>query len=233
RIESDPASSGKAGSFLREMAAGCESRNGFRLRLGERMRRPSHRFRWGGVAVLLGAATVLASAAAHPAEAAVKSPFNPPIAAAGGTGSTPTGAAVASDGSVYFIGSTGPGTGCSLFNLSRDGSAASYLGRTPGGVACAVNQATLHTGVIGLTVATRSVDGTLSGRALNGGASFTWADTSGPIAMGSLAADPAPNAAGTSDLFLLVNDATTGLPHVAVSHDGGATYAVGPTLVNP
>jgi len=82
-------------------------------------------------------------------------------------------------------------------------------------------------------VATQSVDGTLSGRALNGGASFMWADTSGPIAMGSLAADPAPNTAGTSDLFLLVNDATTGLPHVAVSHDAGATYVVGPTLVNP
>src|SRR6202011_5533279 len=47
------------------------------------------------------------------------------------------------------------------------------------------------------------------------------------------AADPVPAAAGTSDLFLLVNDATTGLPHVAVSHDAGATYVVGPTLVNP
>ena len=185
------------------------------------------------MACVLGAATALASGAGHPAEAAVTTPFNIPIAASGGAGSTPTGTAVATDGSVYFIGSTGPGTGCTLFNLSRDGSAAAYLGRTPGGAGCAVNQATLHPGLVGLTVVTRSVDGTLSGRALNGGASFTWADTSGPIAMGSLAADPAPNAAGTSDLFLLVNDATTGLPHVAVSHDAGATYAVGPTLVNP
>ena len=197
------------------------------------MRRPSHRFRWGGIAFVLGAATVLVSGGAHEALAAVPTPFNPPIAASGGAGSTPTGAAVATDGSVYFIGSTGPGTGCSLFNLSRDGSTAAYLGRTPGGVACSVNEATLHPSATGLTVATKSVDGTLSGRALNGGASFTWADTSGPIAMGSLAADPAPNAAGTSDLFLLVNDATTGLPHVAISHDAGATYAVGPTLVNP
>jgi hypothetical protein len=197
------------------------------------MRRPSHRFRWGGIACVLGAATALASGAGHTAKAAVTTPFNAPIAASGGAGSTPTGAAVATDGSVYFIGSTGPGTGCTLFNLSRDGSAATYLGRTPGGAGCAVNQATLRPSLVGLTVTTRSADGTLSGRALNGGASFTWADTSGPIAMGSLAADPAPNAAGTSDLFLLVNDATTGLPQVAVSHDGGATYAVGPTLVNP
>ena len=134
---------------------------------------------------------------------------------------------------MYFIGSTGAGTGCTLFNLSRDGSSAAYLGRTPGGVECTLNQATLKPSALGLTVATQSPDGTLSGRALNGGASFMWADTSGPIAMGSLAADPVLNTAGTSDLFLLVNDATTGLPHVAVSHDAGATYAVGPTLVNP
>ena len=163
------------------------------------------------------------------ARSTVTTPFATPIALSGGSGSTPATAAAAADGSIYIIGSTAAGSGCTLFNYAENGSGGAYLGRTPGGLGCTL---TLQPASGALDVATQSADGTLTGRSPTSSASFSWADTSGQFSMGSIAADPVPNATGTSDVFLVVRDAAWGLPRIAISHDGGATYTLGDSLIS-
>ncbi|MBV9101588.1 MAG: hypothetical protein JOZ46_03085 [Candidatus Dormibacteraeota bacterium] len=157
--------------------------------------------------------------------------FNPAVALPASAAVTPSAELVNSDGSFYVVGSTGPGTGCALFSLSHNGSAAAFHGRTPGGVQCTASSATLKPSG-GLVLTSQTAAGSVVGRSHDSGASFAWSAASGQFAMGSMAADPAPNAAGMSDLYLLVRDVTTGLPRIAISQDGGATFTLGDPLVN-
>ena len=181
----------------------------------------------------MGAAAItLGSGAPALASAASTSEFNPSVAIPGGTGASTPGLAVNPDGSIAVVGSAGPGAGCAVVSLTHDGSTARLLGRTPGGAACAIAAGPLQGGRAELAYASQSADGTDGGRSTNGGASFSSADTSGPIAMGSMAADPLVNGNGVSTLYLLTRDPASGLPRVAVSSDGGETYSLSSSLVD-
>ncbi|MBV8195366.1 MAG: hypothetical protein JOY80_07545 [Candidatus Dormibacteraeota bacterium] len=141
--------------------------------------------------------------------------------------------AVNPDGSSVVATTPADGSGCVLVSLSRDGSAARLLGRTTGSANCAIASGPVQGGATELAYTAQSGDGTSAGRSTNGGASFTSADTSGPLAMGSMAADPLVNQDGVSTLFLLVRDPGTGLPRSAISTVGGQTYSFSNFLVDP
>jgi hypothetical protein len=189
-----------------------------------------------GVALAAGGA--LLAAGKHVAAGVVNTAFNGSFALPNGVGASQPQVLIDSAGAILVVGSSGAGLGCPTVSLSHDGSKATYLGRPGTGVNCSVSAGPLQltgsplaaTG--NLAVASLSPDGSATGRSQDGGASFTWSRASGPSAMPDIVSDPAVNAAGLSTTFVLVRDATTAVPRVAVSMDGGLTYTLGDSLIN-
>jgi hypothetical protein len=82
-------------------------------------------------------------------------------------------------------------------------------------------------------VLSQGAGGYIDGTSSNGGVSFTWSQTSGLGIPKALVADPSSNLGTKEDLFLLVQNTQTGMPFIALSIDGGRTFTLGSTLINP
>jgi hypothetical protein len=223
------------------MAAGCEGgfpNDGYPHGRRQRAGRAGRRTAVVSFGVALAAVGSLLAAGQQASAGAVNTAFNGSYALPNGAGATQPQVLIDSAGTITVIGSSGAGLGCPIASLSHDGSKATYVGRPGTGVDCSLTAGPLQltgsplaaTG--DLAIASLSPDGSATGRSQDGGASFTWSDTSGPSAMPGIASDPAVNAAGMSTTFLLVRDALTGVPRVAVSIDGGLTYTLGDPLLN-
>jgi hypothetical protein len=199
--------------------------------LGVGLTRSRRRVRVVGTGLI--AACSLLALAAHPASvtAASAPPFDPPTALPSSAGSIDPSLIVDPDGPVGILASTAAGQGCTLFTVSHSGGSAEYLGRLAGGTGCEMTSTEVQ-GQPQLAYSAAEWQVPVSGQSTTGGASFSWATASAP-AMGSLAADPALDASATTDLFELVTDPATGLPHVAVSTDGGRSFSMGSALIDP
>jgi len=216
------------------MAAGCRL-SCAHARAGAEGRAPLH------VAALLGVAFagVLGLVCQSPVLAGVpKAPsiFNAPIALPGALGATDPSVVVGPTGTAYVSGSDGAGQGCVLDRLSPDGSAGKYLGRVEGGGGCSIAIAPSSSGSPdAVAYASSSPAGLVVSRSGNAGTTFTSALLQGATSAGagSTATDPQLGVDGAPTAFLLFQDATTRAPELAVSIDGGLTYAAGASPINP
>ena len=166
--------------------------------------------------------------------------FNAALPLPGAVGAANPGIAIDSSGTVYAIASDGTGLGCVVDTYSHDGSSAHFLGRPPGGAGCTAaigptQQGTAPVNASGeLAYGALGTNGVIGARSTSAGASFTSALIPAVTAAGpqALATDPLVGSGGFATTYLLVRDATTGLPRLAISVDGGLTYAVGGSPIN-
>ncbi len=210
------------------MAAGCEGTSRARARSAGRdafSRDACRRLLTRSLAIAAGVAALVVPAGT--AAAGVRQPFDTPVALPSGAGLSAAAVSVAPGGTIDVLGQSSQGSGCALFTLGHSGATARFLGRTPGGAGCALARDSTPTG---LALGSRSADGSVSGASANG-STFTYADQAGPAALGAMAADPVANATGSTDVYQLEADPGTGLPRVALSEDGGQTYALGSALI--
>jgi len=167
--------------------------------------------------------------------------FNASLPLPGGLGATAPSLAIDNTGTVFVLASTTSGQGCVLSTYSLDGSTGRFLGRPQGGAGCATSLGPTQQGVSPVNASGELVygadgpDGVITARSTNAGTNFTTSTlpASGAGGAGAVATDPLVGASGFATSFLIVRDATTGLPRLAVSTDGGLTYTPGGSLINP
>lgn len=183
--------------------------------------------------VLAEVVAIIAGGNGAAASTPVTTMFNGATQLVGTAGAVPTAAVANSSGGMLVIGSTATGEGCTLSTLGRDGASTTYLGRTPGGVNCTVTSLARPSATDGIAVVSQTATGLVGGSSSNGGESFGWSVIASVGIPKALAADPAPTPGSIADLFLIVENARTGVPYVAVSTNAGMTFSLGSSLINP
>ena len=183
--------------------------------------------------VLAEIAAMITGETGAAASSPVVSMFNGATQLVGTAGAVPTAAVADSSGGMLVIGSTATGSGCTLSTLGHDGATSAYLGRTPGGANCTLTSLARPPGVDGVAVVSQTASGLIGGNSSDGGASFGWSVIANLGVPKALASDPAPTPGSAADLFLIVQNARTGVPYVAVSNNAGVTFSLGAPLINP
>jgi hypothetical protein len=201
--------------------------------------RPSTRDRWrlacvsALAVVLVEVVAIITGGTGEAAAPTVNATFNVATQLLGTSGAVPTAVVDDSTGGMIVIGSTGASAGCTLSTLGRDGASTRYFGRTPGGSNCRLATVAGSPGSDGLAVVSQTASGLVGGRSSNGGGSFAWSIIAGLGIPRALASDPMPAPGSNPDLFLLVQNAHTGVPYIGVSTNNGMTFALGSALINP
>jgi hypothetical protein len=217
------------------MAAGCKPSHAHARGTGREGR---SRLRFAAM-LGVGASTLVGLAYASPARAGVPPPpniFNAPLQLIGALGANDPSISLDAAGTTYVAAADGAGRGCVLDTFSHDGSKGHYLGRPQGGTGCAIAVTPAASGSPdALAYAADGPGGLIVGRSTTAGANFGSALLPTSLSAGAqpIAVDPQLPAGGQPTTFLISRDATSGLPQLASSVDGGLTYVAGASPINP
>lgn len=162
--------------------------------------------------------------------------FNTPLHLPGAAGASDPSIAFDGAGNAYVAASDGSGLGCVLDSYSHDGGTGKYLGRPEGGTGCAIETGPSQQGApMSLAYLADGPGELIFSRSTDAGKHFSSQEIAGmtSVGPGSMAVDPQLGLSGQATVFALVNDAASNVPVLATSIDGGLSYVVGASPLNP